>query len=126
MLQTLRPALRVIDGPYAPYKWRLVAIDDDNTNAKHIRYEDVINGYNDKQIDYYDMDGNSINAAVWSRFLIWMSYPVNNDDRYTRSGVMNINLDNFTLRLGGNTYLNTDAAGSGLGDVNWRFRKITY
>lgn len=123
-------ALRRIDGAGAPLAWRIVAIEDDNVGIKHMRIDynqPPGNTINYKEITYYDMADNLIKANVTTKFNLW-GYSTSNDDRYTASGVKNINLTNLDAQLHGNTYLDTDNndSGVGLADINWRFRKLTY
>lgn len=117
-------ALRALDGPSAVYKWRLIGIEDDNYAGKYARID--YNDYPDHivytPIDYYDMEDGGIEASQNTAFRL-DSYSTSNDDRYIKSGVMNIDLTNLTTRLAGQTYFDT---GSTLFDITWRFRKVIH
>lgn len=112
--------------------FRLIAIESDaksgNTDGYYNRANDNPGDIIDIAVDAYDMYDNYIKTDETHSFTVSANTSLN-DDRYTKSAVRSINLDNLTTRLNGRAYMETDEAEGGPGElvhVNWRLSKITY
>ncbi|NUM81225.1 hypothetical protein HUU42_10500, partial [bacterium] len=121
-------AMRKLDGIGAPSAWRLIATEDDAAVGEFYRYSGEFNGY--KPADYYDMADDYLKLNLNSKFNFhdFGSGSFDLDDIYTKTGIMNINEDNVSDRLGLYLFKDTDNNLSGipLGDINWRFGMVTY